>query len=206
MIPVKQTIFFDPDPKSPRGNCYQAVIASLLELNLCEVPHFYEDILPDFKTNTEEWNRIRINQEDRIDNWLELRNLRRIAFSWDKTKNYDVIKNVTPDDLVILSGMSPRGVRHAVIGRLTGVGAWEMVHDPHFSNTGIAEPDFVEKLTTITNSRKDKLLSLCQKFIADNKISCAETISQTDRVIESAYDFIENICDIVGYYQYGEDE
>ena len=43
------------------------------------------------------------------------------------------------------------------------------------------------------------LWAICEKFIEDQHIHCAETIYQTDRVIENAYDFIENICEIVGY-------
>lgn len=43
------------------------------------------------------------------------------------------------------------------------------------------------------------LMALCREFIDEQKISCAETIYQTDRVIENAYEFIEGICDIVGY-------
>lgn len=37
------------------------------------------------------------------------------------------------------------------------------------------------------------------KFIQDNDITCPETIAQTDRVIENAYAFITELCDIVGY-------
>jgi hypothetical protein len=43
------------------------------------------------------------------------------------------------------------------------------------------------------------LLLLCKKFIDEHDIGCAETIYQTDRVIEDASEFIEAICDIVGY-------
>lgn len=40
-----------------------------------------------------------------------------------------------------------------------------------------------------------------EKFIEDNQISCPETIHQTDWVITNAYEFIERLCDIVGYYE-----
>lgn len=46
---------------------------------------------------------------------------------------------------------------------------------------------------------KEELLQLCSDFIQDNDITCAETIAQTDRVIQNAYEFIEHICNIVGY-------
>lgn len=45
-----------------------------------------------------------------------------------------------------------------------------------------------------------KLQKLCEEFIKKQKISCPETIYQTDHVIENAYEFIENICNIIGYY------
>jgi hypothetical protein len=46
---------------------------------------------------------------------------------------------------------------------------------------------------------KDKLLQICENFIKDQRIHCAETIYQTDRVIENSYVFIQEICDLVGY-------
>lgn len=44
-----------------------------------------------------------------------------------------------------------------------------------------------------------ELVAYCQKFVAEQRINCEETIYQTDRVIENAYDFIAGVCDIVGY-------
>jgi hypothetical protein len=46
---------------------------------------------------------------------------------------------------------------------------------------------------------KQALYELCLKFIEDNNIHCAETVYQADRVIEHAYQFITDICDIIGY-------
>ncbi len=43
------------------------------------------------------------------------------------------------------------------------------------------------------------LYELCVDFIEGLNITCAETIYQSDRVIEKAYEFIENICDTIGY-------
>ena len=53
--------------------------------------------------------------------------------------------------------------------------------------------------TELVNTRK--LVDHCAQFIQDQRISCAETVYQTDRVIENAYEFIEGVCDIVGYYE-----
>lgn len=39
----------------------------------------------------------------------------------------------------------------------------------------------------------------CYEFIKSQNIGCPETIYQTDWVIENAYEFIEDVCDIVGY-------
>ena len=55
------------------------------------------------------------------------------------------------------------------------------------------------------SNSKDSLWNLCNKFIKDNDISCSETIYQTDRVITNAHEFIEKICDIVGYSYNKED-
>jgi hypothetical protein len=48
---------------------------------------------------------------------------------------------------------------------------------------------------------KDLLLEHCQAFIRDQEIGCPETIHQCDWVIENAYEFIQGVCDIVGYHK-----
>jgi hypothetical protein len=37
------------------------------------------------------------------------------------------------------------------------------------------------------------------EFVESQRIGCPEIIYQTDWVIENAYEFIEDVCDIVGY-------
>lgn len=44
-----------------------------------------------------------------------------------------------------------------------------------------------------------ELVKVCRDFIADQSIRCAESIYQADHVIENAYTFIEDVCDIMGY-------
>lgn len=51
-----------------------------------------------------------------------------------------------------------------------------------------------------------KLTVIVKQFIADQKIRAPETIHQTDRVIENAYEFIEQLCDVVGYHKDEGDE
>jgi hypothetical protein len=50
-------------------------------------------------------------------------------------------------------------------------------------------------------SDRNQLWELCQKFIRDQRITCAEAVSQQDNVITNAYEFIEGICEIVGYHE-----
>ena len=54
--------------------------------------------------------------------------------------------------------------------------------------------------------KEQKLLKLCQEYIKEHEISCPEAICQRDCIIENAYNLIEQICDIVGYHKYSEDE
>jgi len=55
-------------------------------------------------------------------------------------------------------------------------------------------------------TKEQQLFELCKKFIEDQSIGCAETIYQTDWVIENAYEFIEDICNIVGYVEEEDEE
>lgn len=58
----------------------------------------------------------------------------------------------------------------------------------------------LHKNTIIEDNKEQKLLRFCQEFIKKQKISEPETIYQTDNVIINAYEFIEGICNIVGYF------
>lgn len=49
------------------------------------------------------------------------------------------------------------------------------------------------------------LWTTCMKFIEDQRIGTAETVYQSDRVIENAYEFIHQVCEIVGYLQQDEE-
>ena len=56
------------------------------------------------------------------------------------------------------------------------------------------------------DEQKEALWEAVANFIDEQQISCAEAIAQNDYAITNAYDFIEQLCDIVGYYEYPEDE
>lgn len=148
MIPVDQTIYFNPDPHSPRGNCFQAAIASMLELNLDDVPHFYGRSSPLIEVDSKPYIKLRMEQEDWIDEWLNDRNVIRHGYPWTKETDFSKY-NINETELVIVSGLSARGINHATIGRVTGIGTWMIEHDPHFSRTGVVEPNWIEILRTL---------------------------------------------------------
>lgn len=50
-----------------------------------------------------------------------------------------------------------------------------------------------------------KLWQICCDFIKAQEIGAPETIYQTDWVIENAYTFIEDICEVVGYEEYDDE-
>jgi len=54
-------------------------------------------------------------------------------------------------------------------------------------------------------SKKDLLWEVAAKFIIDNKISCPEATAE-DRVYENAPNLVFEIAEIVGYYEYEDDD
>jgi hypothetical protein len=56
--------------------------------------------------------------------------------------------------------------------------------------------------TTISEETISEALALrvlVKRFIEDNKIRCAESVYQTDCVAENSLEFIESLCEVVGY-------
>lgn len=54
--------------------------------------------------------------------------------------------------------------------------------------------------------KKDQLWQLAERFIDINDIFSSENVYQSDNVIEEAYDFLDNMCEIVGFKPYEEEE
>lgn len=117
MREVTQTILHDQIPGVP-GNCLQAAVASLLDLDLDDVPHFIEH-----------------------DDWLQY------LVDWGRERGYLVVSR-RPDAvrMGIAYGPSPRGVQHAVVWldgaiafdphpsragllSISGVMAWESLNE-----------------------------------------------------------------------------
>ena len=124
MTPVKQTKLYSKDGMH-NGNCFAAVLASLLDLPLWMVPPFEEGF------GRSEW------YETRADEWLaRMFNLKMV-----KVEGHPV--EVLPE-YYVASGKSARGVHHAVVYR-NGV----LAHDPHYSDSGIESVDRVWYLAAI---------------------------------------------------------
>lgn len=119
MIPIKQTKIHKVDSNGivlERGNCYAACWASLLEVQLVEVPAF-ED-LPD---DGSWWN-------ETID-WLKERGL---------ALHYSYLDEVPAGTHVMACGPSPRGSwGHSVI-YLDG----KLAFDPHPSGAGLVQANY----------------------------------------------------------------
>lgn len=56
-----------------------------------------------------------------------------------------------------------------------------------------------------TSEIRKALYALCERFVMDNDIHCPEAIWQMDHVIGNAYEFIEEICNTIGYASIKED-
>lgn len=105
MVPVDQTAF-----GGGKGNCFAAVVASLLELQVADLPDL---CLP--------WQRKVLCE------WLKPRGL-----WWLDAGAADVGPYLPWLGYHEIAGMGPRGLRHSVVGY-----RGEVVHDPHPSRGGL---------------------------------------------------------------------
>jgi glutaminase len=65
----------------------------------------------------------------------------------------------------------------------------------------------ITKLEGDTEMEKsEQVLRIVQDFIRKQEISCSESVYQSDRVIENAYKLIEDLCNVVGYYDYDTED
>jgi hypothetical protein len=129
--PVDQTRF-----GVPGGNCYQACLASLLELGLEEIP---EDLAHGDGTMA------------RTNAWLAPRGFCMVCFSYRTTDLWHPPAGAWH----VLSGPSPRGdFWHSTVGR-----DGQLVHDPHPSRAGlVGEEREVDLLVLIDPARLAALL------------------------------------------------
>jgi len=120
MKPVDQEFIHAPE-KGVFGDCQRAVIASLLELPISEVPHFLQE-----------------SKGDAVNYWERLQAFcRSHGFVWlvVPARSGGAIYGDDGDVFHEISGPSPRGngVTHAVVGCNGSI-----VFDPHPSRAGLA--------------------------------------------------------------------
>ena len=135
MKPVDQTLF-----GTENGNCFQACVASLLEVPIDSLPHFV--MMRGEIGNTGERSA---DWFDHFDHWMKSRGLYSVECS---LKHESIMACVSEDSFCILTGKSNRGCNHAVVG-CTGspvsVEGFLLIHDPHPSREffGGNVPDWV---------------------------------------------------------------
>jgi len=122
MKPTDQTKLHIPGKQN--GNCMNAALASLLEIDIEDIPHF-EDMEKD------KWYFALLD-------WLTSIGFHLIR--WDC--------EVYLPSYFIANGPSPRGVEHSVIYRDT-----EMIHDPHPSRSGLEKITSVWALLPLDPSK-----------------------------------------------------
>lgn len=67
----------------------------------------------------------------------------------------------------------------------------------------------LKAMPDVTPGRLTQLAALwavCKKFVETHQIGGSESVHQDDDVILNAYDFIEAVCEVVGYYSYPQEE
>lgn len=125
------------DKFGENGNCMSAVIATMLQIELSEVPYFI-DGLNSNNGKTGEENAVIF--WDRIDEFLSTKNLEIIHYSYDLSWLQE-----NPDCYFIVSGMSPRGRNHATIYK-----GCEEFHDPHHEG-GFVDPSEISVIQRLSN-------------------------------------------------------
>lgn len=118
---------------SPDGNCFAAAIASVLEVKL-------EDI-PDFDG---------LHQVIGINQWLKQFGLQFVWVPWATHTGH-------AKSFMLASGVSPRGLKHSVVCSNSG----DIVHDPHPSRDGIAEPEMCGIFLSVAPESIIKEVNMC---------------------------------------------
>lgn len=129
MIPKKQTRLHRGNKPEEKGNCFPAVIASMLEMEVDEVIQIQEHY------NELDWM-------PKLTYWLgkmgyeysTADHFRCFHPELGQTENADVIREELKDKYYFVSGQSPRNksIHHIVIFQ-----NGKMIHDPHPDGTGI---------------------------------------------------------------------
>lgn len=112
MIPVAQTIF-----TAPKGDCFRACVASIFELPIDAVPHFFETSAGDHMWTQEQWDAVRsfAERHDTEAHWVD-----------PDTEQSEVAKLVESGLHYVAFGPSPS----TPLGHCVVMHKGEYVHDP----------------------------------------------------------------------------
>lgn len=140
MIPIQQTII---DPKD--GNCFQACLASVLEIGLEDVPHFLRL-----------YGRLNMLSEAR--QWMaKYYGMTILTVDLTGPKKGVIMRPITHGTIMLVSGASKTfaGENHVVVGRIINdLNEYEMIHDPNPSGQGIdGDPLYYYFLTAVDPGR-----------------------------------------------------
>jgi hypothetical protein len=129
MKPVDQTILMG-DGSGRAGDCFRACIASLLEMNIEDVPHFVEIYENNPELHKKPWLKV-------VNDWLKEIGYYYIEISYNGYHPGAFKAWAGIDEYYhILCGKSPRGCSHAVIGK-----NGKIFFDPHPSHEGFVNPE-----------------------------------------------------------------
>lgn len=125
MIPLKQRNRHDPD-NGVWGDCHRAAIASVLELSLDDVPHFFEGGRGTVEARILEKEFLRDRGLVAID----------IGAGSNLEETLDAMGVWNPGVYYLLAGKSRNNVTHSVVCLND-----KIVHDPSLDDSGIIGPD-----------------------------------------------------------------
>lgn len=138
MTPVDQLILHDEDNPTQMGDCLRASVASALDLDPSDVPHFVQDGYEAGDTDDDG-----LVWFDVLRAFLRSRGL---DVLWCPVEDLDEYLPWSAMDVCMLSGPSPRGpFSHIVVGKPDGT----VLHDPHPTRAGI---EGVESIVLFANA------------------------------------------------------
>ena len=156
MKPVDQTLF-----EPTNGNCFQACVASILECSLDNIPNFCW-----LSGKIEGTNNYSLHWIDHFNAWLQQHGYFAVECQLCRDR---VISCLTTKAYCILTGKSPRGCLHSVVGQVCDqyVDGFQLIHDPHPSREFFGENNAVESVMFIgpTLVELDNYKSLIQRVL-----------------------------------------
>jgi len=166
--------FIDQTEFGETGNCFQACLATLLNLDIEKIPHFaklYDDG----------------NWFGEVNKWLCQYGLNLMCFHYEKDASY--LKGCYH----LLSGQSSRGLTHAVVGY-----EGKIIHDPHPDRGGLQTIEHSEvfvKLNPRTSVHEKEMINfLIEKAAFRNGHPVVEATANGAQAILDKIYIVHNPC------------